>query len=223
MPPPPTPAWIPIGGGGLAFTAGYVNAVGFTGALRHGVTHITGQVTRVGIAMAAGDWTGVVHAASIVVWFFGGAVLSGALIRRPELSARRRRYSAVMAVEAAILAFAGWRIACGDLWADNLVAMAAGLQNAMATSYSGAVVRTTHMSGIATDLGILVGQSLRGEPVPWQRVGLLTVLFAGFLVGGMIGALLYPILGGWALAPPSVGLALASLGTYWATHRATEA
>lgn len=49
------------------------------------------------------------------------------------------------------------------------------------------------------------------------------MLFVGFVVGGTIGALLCPILGGWARAPPSVGLALASLGTYWATHRAPEA
>lgn len=210
---PRTPAWIPLGGAGLAFTAGYVNAVGFTGALRHGVTHITGQVTRIGIALAAGDLSGAWHAAWIVVWFFLGAVVSGAMIRRPELSARRRRYGAVMAVESALLALAGWRLAAGDLWADNLIAMAAGLQNAMATSYSGAVVRTTHLTGIATDLGILVGQALRGEPVPWQRFGLLATLFTGFLGGGVAGALLYPVLGAYALAPPALGLAVASVVT----------
>lgn len=211
---PRTPAWIPLGGAGLAFTAGYVNAVGFSGALRHGVTHITGQVTRIGIALAAGDLGGSWHAAWVVVWFFLGAVVSGAIIRRPELSARRRRYGAVMAVEAALLGVAGWRLARGDLWADNLIAMAAGLQNAMATSYSGAVVRTTHLTGVATDLGILLGQAVRGERVPWERVGLLCTLFFGFLGGGVAGGLLFPILGAYALAPPTVALALASVGTF---------
>jgi uncharacterized membrane protein YoaK (UPF0700 family) len=43
--------------------------------------------------------------------------------------------------------------------------MACGLQNAMATGYSGAVIRTTHVTGIVTALGIAVGLAARRERV----------------------------------------------------------
>jgi uncharacterized membrane protein YoaK (UPF0700 family) len=198
------PVWLSLGGAWLALNAGYINAVGFLGTTQHGLTHITGQVTRIGIRLAEADAAGVGDAALLVIWFFAGAVVSGALIRRPEVSERGRRYGVAMLVEAALLAVATVFIARGDLWAANLVAMAAGLQNAMATSYSGAVVRTTHMTGIATDMGILVGHALRGHPPEWGKLRLLATLFGGFLAGGGVGALVFPALHEWALLP-SVG------------------
>jgi len=46
-----TPAWITFGGAWLSLGAGYINAVGFLGAQQHGLTHVTGQVTRIGIEL----------------------------------------------------------------------------------------------------------------------------------------------------------------------------
>jgi hypothetical protein len=85
------PLWISLGGFGLTLTASYVNAVGFLGALQHGVTHITVQATRVGIELAQGYVGGAWHAGGILLCFFAGAVPSGAINRRPELSVHGRR------------------------------------------------------------------------------------------------------------------------------------
>ena len=68
--------------------------------------------------------------------------------------------------------------------------MTCGLQNGMATTYSGAVIRTTQVTGIVTDLGIAVGQMARREQIDRRRMGLHLVLFVAFFlggVGGMIG------------------------------------
>ncbi len=89
--------------------------------------------------------------------------------------------------------------------------MAAGLQNGLATSYSGAVVRTTHLTGIATDLGILVGHTIYGEPPDWARLQLLASLFAGFLLGGALGAVAYPRLLELSLLPAVAVLCLGSV------------
>jgi hypothetical protein len=70
------------------------------------------------------------------------------------------------------------------LWRNNdfgmyLAACACGLQNAMISTYSGAVVRTTHLSGMFTNLGIF----LRGLPVDARRLSLCVTVVSGFLCG----------------------------------------
>jgi uncharacterized membrane protein YoaK (UPF0700 family) len=75
------------------------------------------------------------------------------------------------------------------LW---LAAAACGLQNAMAGTFSGAVVRTSHMSGIVTDLGTCLGQWLRGAGADARRVRLYAALFGGFFCGGVASAVAFP-------------------------------
>lgn len=217
-----TPTWITLGGTFLAMTAGYVNAIGFIGAHEHGLTHVTGQVTRVGIELSKADLGATFRAAMLVIWFFAGAVLSGVIVQRAELTERGRRYAVVMAIEALLLAVATTLLVNGASWAENLVALAAGLQNAMATSYSGAVVRTTHMTGIVTDLGIILGHALRGEQIEREKFGLLGMLLFSFISGGVIGAYGAPQLHEFALVPPMVILAIASVAYTVRAHRVPD-
>ena len=65
---------------------------------------------------------------------------------------------------------------------------ACGLQNAMVSTYSGAVVRTTHLSGMFTDLGIFLGHYLRRLPVDRRRLSLCFLIISGFLCGGIFGS-----------------------------------
>ncbi len=214
-----TPLWISLGGAWLALNAGYINAVGFLGAQQHGLTHVTGQVTRMGIQLSEADVTGTWYAATLVVWFFLGSVLSGAIIRRAELSERGRRYGVAMLFEAGLLLIATWLLAHDEPYGANLVAMAAGLQNAMATTYSGSVVRTTHMTGIVTDLGIHLGHALRGHAPEWLKMRLLLTLFSSFLGGGIVASLLYRKLEDLALLPPALALVVASGAYFVMSHR----
>jgi uncharacterized membrane protein YoaK (UPF0700 family) len=61
----------------------------------------------------------------------------------------------------------------------------------MATTYSGAIIRTSHVSGMFTDLGISLGHALRGVAVDQRRLWLCLVIITAFLAGGIAGALLY--------------------------------
>lgn len=210
-----TPAWISLGGAWLAFNAGYINATGFLQVHEHGLTHLTGQVTRVGIELAEGRLGDSARALGLVAWFFGGAIISGILIRRSELAERGSPYGVAMLVESALLAIAAALLVNGKDWGANFAAVAAGLQNALATSYSGAIVRTTHMTGIITDLGVHFGHAVRGEPIEWEKVKLLSLLFGGFLVGGLLGATLFPLLRSYSLVVPSIALALGALAFFW--------
>ncbi|WP_156312572.1 DUF1275 family protein [Marinagarivorans algicola] len=62
-----------------------------------------------------------------------------------------------------------------------MASSACGLQNALITIYSGAVIRTTHTTGIFTDLGIMLGSKLRGEPFDKRKALLFLVIICGLL------------------------------------------
>lgn len=65
----------------------------------------------------------------------------------------------------------------------------------MVSAYSGATVRTTHVSGMFTDLGIFLGHKLRGLPVDSRRLRLCVLIISGLLCGGIAGAAAFRRLG----------------------------
>ena len=102
----------------------------------------------------------------------------------------------------------------GNVYGQYLASAACGLQNAMITTFSGAVVRTTHMTGIITDLGIMIGESLRGRQFDRRKALLFLFIFSGFLLGGVAGAALFTVYGLHTLIFPAL-LAFATAIIYW--------
>lgn len=185
------PRWAWFGGIVLAFIAGMINAIGYLGFRHQAITHMTGTTSLVGIEAVAGDLAGLLHFGATLLAFVAGCAISGYIIGSSTLRLGRR-YGVALTIESAMLFIAvpllHRQIDVG-LW---LAAAASGLQNAMAATYSGAVVRTSHVSGIVTDLGTFLGQWLRGEGADARRVRLYLALFAAFLAGGFASALAYP-------------------------------
>jgi uncharacterized membrane protein YoaK (UPF0700 family) len=109
------------------------------------------------------------------------------------------------------------------------------LQNAIITKASGAVIRTTHVTGLSTDIGIELGkmfyynhQPIHGMVVRANRVKLKlhTLLVGCFFIGGVAGAFGYKHIGFSASILPSVLLALLAAGPIlhdmrvrWRYHR----
>lgn len=210
--------WVLAGGMALAALAGYVNAVVLT-LYAVPVSHVTGALARLGGATAALDSRGALAALLLVGAFFAGALVSGAVIGSASVQVGRR-YGVVLMLEGALLALATALLPTHAIAGAALAALACGLQNAMASTFRGLVLRTTHMTGVVTDLGLLLGHGLRGRPVePW-RVGFLGGLFAGFATGAVAGAWLERRLGPAALALAAAG-AFAGGAAYFAwRHRA---
>jgi uncharacterized membrane protein YoaK (UPF0700 family) len=73
------------------------------------------------------------------------------------------------------------------------------------------VIRTTHLSGMFTDLGIFVGHYLRGLPVDRRRLRLCLLIISGFFTGGVASAILFHRLGYSALFIPATLTALTSI------------
>ncbi len=120
------------------------------------------------------------YALRVVAFVFGAAALSGAIIGASTLQFGRR-YGVVLSIESVLLFCAVPLLQQQSDVGLYLATCACGLQNAMASTYSGAVLRTTHMSGIVTDLGIFLGQRLRGNSIDMKRMRLYALLFASFL------------------------------------------
>ena len=210
------PRWVWVGAGLLACVAGMVNVVGYLGFEHQAVTHLTGTTTLLGEALARRDLRAISHLAGVALAFLAGAALSGVLIQDSTLRLGRR-YGVALVLESLLLFTAIPLFMAGQLAGALLAAMACGLQNAMATTYSGAVIRTSHLSGMFTDLGIGLGHALRGMPLQKRRLLLCGLIISCFLVGAVIGALLFVRWGYAALAVPAA--TTGSIGFVYAGYR----
>ena len=197
------PRWVWIGAVALACVAGMVNVIGYLGFEHQAVSHLTGTTSLLGAALAQGDLRAIVHLWGMLIAFCVGAMLSGLVIQDQTLKLGRR-YGVALALEAALLLLAIPLFKQQQIWGALLAALACGLQNAMVTTYSGAAVRTTHLSGMFTDLGIGLGHLLRGMPLPMRRLTLSGLIISGFLGGGVLGAWFYRHWGYDALLAPAL-------------------
>lgn len=205
------PLWVWIGGGSLAGVAGMINVVGYLGFEHQAVTHLTGTTTLLGAAITDGNSRTALHLLGIAIAYVVGAVLSGVIVQDSTLRLGRR-YGVTLTIESLLLFAAVPLFEHQQIAGALLAAMACGLQNAMATTYSGAVIRTTHLSGMFTDLGIGVGHALRGMPLPKRRLLLSALIIAGFFAGGMVGAGLFRRMGYDALMVPATLTGLVGIG-----------
>lgn len=184
------PRWAWVGGGVLASIAGMINTVGYLGFRHEAVTHLTGSTSLLGAAVADGNLNDALHWLIVLLAFLLGAVLCGFIVQQQSLQLGRR-YGAALLVEAGLLLLAVPLLHAQMDAGLYAASMACGLQNAMVSNYSGTVLRTTHLSGTFTDLGIALGQLLRGVQADMLRVRLCLLLIASFLGGSFLGGLAY--------------------------------
>jgi uncharacterized membrane protein YoaK (UPF0700 family) len=199
---PSLPRWVWCSAWALACMAGMVNVVGLMGLGQHTISHLTGTTSMLGLAFASGNLPQALHMAALIGAFVVGSTLSGFLIRGGALQ-HGQQYGVGLALAAALLFLAVPLLQRAQISGLYVAACACGLQNAMVSTFSGALVRTTHLSGMFTDLGIFAGQALRGLPVDRQRLGLYAVVITGFFSGGVAGAWLFQSLGYAALMLPA--------------------
>ncbi|MCA9304808.1 MAG: DUF1275 domain-containing protein [Phycisphaerales bacterium] len=201
-----------VGGLGLASIAGYINTLLLSlGAPP--VTHLTGTISRLSSDMGEGNIEDALMVTGLVVSFVLGAVCSGVVIGSSTLHIGRR-YGVAVLIESLLLAAAALSIDHSLLAGAMLTAAAAGLQNAMAASYRSLIIRTTHLTGVLTDIGFQLGQFIAGHrTVGWHFLLLGSILVA-FISGGVLGAIVARDLGSAGLWYPSILLALGGMGYF---------
>lgn len=196
------PRWVEYGAFILALVAGFVNAIGLLGFKHQSISHLSGTATLVGTAIVNSTWLDVVHLLIVFFSFVSGAAISGYFLRSGSLKLGRN-YSGLLSFEAVLLSAAIYFLIEDSLFGHYLASAACGLQNALVTTYSGAVIRTTHVTGIFTDLGIMLGAKLRGESFDKRKAALFLLIIAGFVFGGTLGAYTFSLVSFYALFIPS--------------------
>lgn len=181
----PIDRWLVIGGPLLALVAGYVNVI-LLMSFATPVSHVTGSLAHLALDGARHDTSHFRLAASMVVAFLAGAALTG-FWTGGQMFQHRRRYGAVFILQGLAFGLAAHWLA-GAVWlAVPFAAFGCGMQNALASSYRGLNLRTTHMTGIVTDLGVLLGLRALGQQIGGWRLLLLTLIFVGYLLGTFLG------------------------------------
>jgi uncharacterized membrane protein YoaK (UPF0700 family) len=153
----------------LACVAGIVNAVGFIG-FGGFVTHVSGNATRAAVEYSEGHYLIASVFLVGILFFVSGALTTTLLLRGHSIESSKASFGIPVLIEAALIGLVAWfgsrHVAAGqtleisrirDTWYLNALTFAMGMQNAIIRQASGIIVRTTHMTGIVTDLGIAMG------------------------------------------------------------------
>nr|WP_211091889.1 YoaK family protein [Vibrio agarilyticus] len=196
----------------MALLAGSVNAIGLLGFQHQAISHLSGTVTLMGSHLFD-DLSTSFHLFLVIASFLLGSVFSGFFMEGTALKLGRR-YGVALCIEGGLLLSAMYFINRDMLTGQYLASAACGLQNAMITTFSGAVVRTTHMTGVITDLGLMIGQTLRGYGFDKRKAKLFVCILVGFLFGGTLGAICYERYQANALVLPAI-LAFTMAIAYW--------
>ncbi len=210
--------------GYLALIAGIVNSAGFI-LIGSFTSHVTGNVGRFADDLALRS-SAAPFALLLVVAFFAGCFIASMALES-SLRSRPRTYSALLFIEAGLLATFALLSYLMDTRNPRfhdvqaiLLCVAMGMQNSFVTRLSGAVVRTTHLTGVVTDLGIESARWFRmwrakfglivGDAPPTvpqaPRTFLLLTIAGAFILGSMIGAFTAMRWGQLALLLPTIAL-----------------
>jgi len=183
----------------LSFVAGCVNVAGFL-AVQKLTTNVTGHFAFfVEQVFKLDFWQGFVFFLYIL-FFFMGSFVSNFIIELVSQKSDRYIYIIPASVECIILFCIGifgndFILKSPDMIAFGLL-FAMGLQNSLVTTISNASIRTTHLTGLFTDLGIELSQlfffkSVEQKNKLHKSIQLRFTIIGSFFMGGIMGGVFY--------------------------------
>ena len=186
----------------LSFVAGIVNVGGFL-AVKRLTTNVTGHFAFfVDEILKLNFWEGFIFFLYIF-FFFLGSFVSNLLVEIISKKSDRLIYIIPTIIESIILSllavFGQFLISKNpDLLACSLL-FAMGLQNSLVTTISNATVRTTHLTGLFTDLGIEISQLFfykqkNQKDKLHSSIKLRLTIISFFFMGGLLGGIFYSTL-----------------------------
>lgn len=200
----------------LAALAGFINSVAL-GFFHTPVSHMTGAISHSGMDVAKTNWPDAFFSFMIVIGFLIGAALNGIIIGAWKLIPGRR-YGVAMIVESCLLGGATLLLINKHRLALPVVSMACGLQNAMSSSYCGLMIRTTHVTGMVTDIGVMLGHWIRHGQIEVWKLRFLMLVVAAFGIGCWLGQISEARFGPASLALPAFTFVIAGVILVFVYH-----
>lgn len=183
----------------LSFVAGIVNVTGFL-SFKQLTTNITGHFALFISDVVEFDfWKGTVYFLYIFSFLFG-SFFSSFLIEKFRESKKLNVFVLPTIIESLILVSIALVSNFAEINYPNtmvcLLLFTMGLQNSFVTKISNTVVRTTHLTGLFTDLGIEISQLFFPKSYPnrekiKESIKLHFDIISFFFLGGIIGGFLY--------------------------------
>jgi uncharacterized membrane protein YoaK (UPF0700 family) len=196
----------------LSFVAGVVNVAGFL-AVQKLTTNVTGHFAFfVDEVFKQNFWEGLNYFL-YTLFFFLGAFFSSFCIELISKVNQRLIYRIPVIVESLILMavafFGAEMIATSSNTVAYALLFAMGLQNSLVTTISNATVRTTHLTGLFTDLGIELSQLFFYKEKEhrdrlFSSIKLRLTIISFFFLGGLLGGIFYAKINLYVLAVVSV-------------------
>ncbi|MGC4059133.1 MAG: YoaK family protein [Chitinophagaceae bacterium] len=209
----------------LSLNAGFINAAGFL-AFAVLTTNVTGHAALLAVHISDENWQHVRMVALWLLLFLAGAFLSAAYIRRIGADKPHAYTVPILVIIAVLVAvfllgdtYSGSFAQTGYFAGSLLFAM--GMQNALVSIISGSVVRTTHLTGMFTDLGIDLSGLLfsgRADALLRRKIILRLSIISCFLLGGIAGGILFAHFRFRAFAIPVLLLLLALCYDYFRVY-----
>ncbi|MBA3828193.1 MAG: DUF1275 domain-containing protein [Taibaiella sp.] len=183
----------------LSLNAGFINAAGYL-AFSVLTTNVTGHAALLAVYIAGKNLWAAIMVALWLCLFLLGAFSSGmyiSLVGKHKAIAYTVPILFIIAILLLVAIFGSrynHSLPQTGLFAGSLL-FAMGMQNALVSMISGSVVRTTHLTGMFTDLGIdlsaMVLPGNKTNPAIKQRIILRLSIIGFFLTGGIIGGILF--------------------------------
>lgn len=214
----------------MAMLAGAINAGGFF-AVHSYTSHVTGALSHTADNVILGEWQLAASALMGVSCFILGAAHANWTILWVKRQRGRSSYGVSMWVEAVYLLglgiLASWFSDTHSTLRTTLITLALcfimGMHNTVMSVLSGSAVRSTHMTGTATDLGIELSKILyysrnHHPRLPtvqpnWAKVRFFSLMMVSFLLGGIIGTWGYTRIGYHFTLPVAMLLFLFGYGS----------
>ena len=209
----------------MAFVAGAINAGGFLAVARY-TSHMSGIISAIGDDLALHHFLPVLGGVSLLVSFLLGAATTAILVNWGHRRKIHSQFALPLFLEAVLLLIFGLMGAHLDLYISLtipaialLLCFVMGLQNAIVTKVSRAEIRTTHMTGVITDMGIELGKLMYWNKsqeanqehyvqANWNKLKTHCLIFTMFLIGGIVGAISFKSIGYISVVPISLSLAV---------------
>lgn len=192
----------------FAFAAGVVNVFGL---VSFGVftTNITGHIGEFALSFELSKWSAVKHLTLWIAAFAMGSFTSSVIIGFFENRITKLSYSLPIIIEIGLLLWCFFTHSKLENVNTEIVVLlyAMGLQNGIVSVVSGKVVRTTHLTGLVTDIGIALGRVFlrKGNKVlTWQSLILNFSIITAFIFGALVSAYLTLTYNEYALLIPIV-------------------
>lgn len=179
----------------LSFIAGIVNIAGVLSVATL-TTNVTGHFAFFAEEIVLKNYSKAITILIYIFFFLFGAFTSNFLVEIASLKKPRIAHAFPMLLEVFILVFVGVSQDFNPNYIAYLLLFAMGLQNALVTNISQSVVRTTHLTGLFTDLGIELSQLFfYKKDVELRRltrnISLRLSIIIFFFIGCVLGGLLY--------------------------------